>query len=400
MVLMQHRLNPRWLLFLTLLSLLPVPSLALQESGKWLAQDGERGLRPERQTIGLFRFVRDDEDVEFIHSLWRLPRDVRTSIRLAHARHERRGDFVLLRRSPSSSLGVDPLADVQELHEAYLVLERDPSAIALSSLEKATFCRLVFDESFHLRAELARGLDLELREIEGVQALMLASGRGAAAMADTVAAFQAALSRGDLAASRLRQIDRDLKLLTQSILQPEQPVLHPNHQRLWDLISLGDPTLISLEYSKLLESSRKARDLMRASLKTPGFDERAKAELRSRSTSIQRGRELLEELSLMIPTTAEGYSPPGDIGALSDSQRYERAGQLGMAAVGVDPLNPRTAYLCAIAIDFKLGRRTAAPFYDRFLALSGIRYYDSSTLSGRVLTPEETQALIAVRDQG
>ena len=402
---MKHRSGSRQLLAATLL-LLGAPCLgalgALGAADNWLAPDGERGLRPQRETVSLFCFARDPEDVRFLRELWSLPREVRTSLQLALAGHRRLGALDLLQLSPAppgSPVPADALEQLARLHSTYALVERDPGARRMDAAQARAFARLVLDDAFHLRARLLDGLELELRELDGVLALLLASGRGVAALADTERDFEALLARGDLAAARLRQIDRDLKLLARPIAPRVPPSVHPDEARLVELLLSGSASELSSEFGKLLERVRMQRARLLETLKTPAFDERERAALASRARSIARAKELLEELSLLIPATTEGRTAPGDIQALSDSERYERAIALGLSACSVDPLQPRLAYLCGLAVDFRHGGRSSARYFDRFLALSGIRFYDGRTYSERELGPEQRRALAAVREQ-
>ncbi|MEM7518506.1 MAG: hypothetical protein AAF368_16485, partial [Planctomycetota bacterium] len=77
----------------------------------------------------------------------------------------------------------------------------------------------------------------------------------------------------------------------------------------------------------------------------------------------------------------------------STQDRYGRLSLLSRAKLGLDPLNSELNYLAGISIDFLNGEQNALRYFDRFLALRGIRSGQGKTHLKRKLTPEEQRAL-------
>jgi hypothetical protein len=106
---------------------------------------------------------------------------------------------------------------------------------------------------------------------------------------------------------------------------------------------------------------------------------------------------LREEASQWLPEGEPGRRAPPDVQALAKHERMRGAGYRAIRGASVDPLDDELAWIAAHASDFLYGLLESRPWYDRFLALRGIRAHDHRTHAGRRLDARESEALEAVQ---
>ena len=87
-----------------------------------------------------------------------------------------------------------------------------------------------------------------------------------------------------------------------------------------------------------------------------------------------------------LPDEPEGQAAPADVQELSKSDRMRHAQFSGLRGLVFDPLDEDLTWAVAMGLDFVWGVIESRPYFDRFLALRGIRSHDHRTIRDRTLT--------------
>src|SRR4029453_8986601 len=93
----------------------------------------------------------------------------------------------------------------------------------------------------------------------------------------------------------------------------------------------------------------------------------------------------------------EGADAPPEVLKLSKTQRIKAARDAAFGGLVLDPLSEELVWIVAKSADFFDGQRISRPFFDRYLALRGIRANEWKTIGGRTLTADEREALDEVQ---
>ncbi len=206
--------------------------------------------------------------------------------------------------------------------------------------------------------------------------------------------------RVDLAAARLRAMRLDLEALraTGERTSPGRPdpawvtellgiAALPVGEEQWQAFAQLDARMQRRE-------QRMARDLF-------SFELRVTLDplLARREAAIERAHLLLLQVRELVPVTKEGAEPSKEVAALRKSERYSYALRLAAEGLGHDPLQDELCYYAGLSSDFAWGARESRPFFDRFLALRGIRGGDERTYhnADRTLDASEQHALSVVQ---
>ena len=81
---------------------------------------------------------------------------------------------------------------------------------------------------------------------------------------------------------------------------------------------------------------------------------------------------------------------------MKEVERYRQAIATGLEAVRLDPFDPELHFLLAEAYDFVEGQLFSRIYFDRYLALRGIRSYDYKSFRSRDLDGNDERALWVV----
>jgi hypothetical protein len=354
------------------------------------APDGERGFGSGRSMREVERLLRstDAEDRAFVASLREIASDVRVLLGLISARYRELGYFALLDSKEEASL------------ERLGYLFRERAARAAEELERGDdaavlLCRMLVDARFRARANVIDGLEFESLELEGGLALFFASLDGHAALDDREAELLA--RRVDLAAARLRNMRLDLEALRESPRDLE-PDWVPDLEELTALARARDRARLERELPPVLSRL----DLREQQMSNALFTWRQAAELQplleQRAAAFTRAQEILPRVRDLVPETGE--HAPAEVRAQPKSRRYAEAAGRAVEALSFDPLSEELNYLAGLASDFLHGEIESRRYFDRFLALRGIRAHDDRTYRDRRLTREEARALDAVQRIG
>lgn len=353
------------------------------------APDGHRGFgdRPDPDALReLFRKA-EGEDVRFLSELYRVARDVEVLAALARGRYARLGYFGLLEGRPPTQ----PRDDVADLYRAFEAARVVAGGEPLSHGRARALARALVDERFRAREPVLTSYREDVRELRGSLALFVAHARGRAELTEG-GELVALAQRADLAAARLRALRLDLEALHEPIAAP--PVGRAGSEELHAVLREGRPSETLLALAGAAEAgARRLAD----SLFTPRFDETHGRALAARADGRRRAERALLEMRLLIPTTEEGRAATrfADMRAVD---RYRRAADAGSEGLHADPLHADVQYLMGIAVDFFAGHLESARYFDRFLALRGVRHWEYDTFGHRDLDAAEEYALLVVAD--
>lgn len=357
------------------------------------APDGHPGLGTERSARDLAKYLRKPprKDRDAIESWSSLPGEVEVLWNEIARDARKRKLFEVVADAPGDPSLADLFATwrtaATDLHAA--LAESEPHAEALA--------RLHVDARFRTLADLHTDFALERRELMSGLAVLHGMNDGYVVLRDEEA--QEISARVDLAAARLRSMALDLDALVKSGADgPGRPTdalvdeclalaREPDEQARLRQLS-GFEARLSTTRDRLAEtlfSARLAREVELA--------------LRRREAAIQDAARRARELRPYLPETPEGAEPPEEIAELKKSHRYAYALRLAVEGLAIDPLNAELAYFAGLSADFTQGPRVTRPWFDRFLAIRGIREHDARGLE-RPLDAWETHALDEVRDGG
>ena len=377
------------------------------EAGWGRAPDGERGFGPGRTLREITRLLRSpaEEDRALVASLRQLETDLRILLGLVSDRYRDLGYFALLeivaeevKRETAPAPGEAP--PLERLGEVFR--ERASRAAAVfegDGPEADLLARMLVDARFRARAGVIEGLEFEMADLRAGLAVLHADLDGFASLRDHEA--EAIARRVDLAAARMRAAKLDLEALREGKLdETANAVWARDLERLLMLARSADAAQREKELPGILDRLDQREQAMSASLFTARQAAELEMPLTARAAAVANAAEMLPKVRAYLPGTAEGNQAGGEIGSLPKSRRHAYAAHLAAEALSYDPLGEELNYLAAEATDFLYGTIESRRWFDRFLALRGIRVHDHRTFQGRALTREEKRALDAVQATG
>lgn len=352
------------------------------------APDGKRGFgHPE--TISEMQDVlysKDEDSRDFVTRLFSLRSEYRIRRMLVRQLYERLGYFDLLAPSAEPELGA--LHDVffEGLDEALTRFEED-------GVYDETRSRMWADVSFALRAELLEEGAADLEDLNDGLLLLLAHRDGYVDLQNNEAGRIA--KRVDLAAARLRSTLLDLDSLSrhESWTKPAEEL----SKELLAACGLEDSEARTKEYLRLENQLRERMEGARTILFTTRLAETTKAAVGARNWNRNEAQVYLDDLLPYVPGTDEAKDAPKEIRDMAAQDRYGQILKLATAGTSYDPLSEDLNFYAAVASDFLYGELDALRWYDRYLAIRGLRAFNTSTTRGRVLTKKERAALDVVQ---
>jgi hypothetical protein len=358
------------------------------------APDGERGFGAGRSLRDIARLLRSsaEEDRAVVAQLFKLESDLRILQALVADQYKKRGYFELI--GPSAETSLDPLG------AAFRAKQRE----ALRDLTKGgaqseLLARMLVDARFRARVRATEGFEFEAADLKAGLALLFAHLDGFADLKDHEAELIA--RRVDLAASRLRAIRLDLEALREKPgSESSDAVWAQDLERLLMILNSNERDRREKELPQILERLDQREEGMCSALFTTRQAEELQALLAQRAAAVGSAEKMLPKVRELVPETPEGSSASAEIQALSKSRRYAYAAHTGVEALGFDPLNEELNYLVGLATDFNYGALESHRWFDRFLALRGIRTHEYKSYGDRKLTREERRALDAVQQPG
>lgn len=368
------------------------------------APDGEKGFGPDRSMRDIERLLRSssEEDRGHVAALYRLEQDIRVLLAMATDRYEELGYFGLLdvaqreeeRQTRAEEEWLNPL---ERLDAAF----RERTARASVELRDGgptaeLFAKLLVDSRFRTRALVIEGLEFEMLDLRAGMAVLHAHLDGSANLRDEEG--DAIAHRVDLAASRLRAAKLDLEALRED--RKDATASEAWGKDLEILLALArssDPERIDRELPAVIERLDQRETSMAAALFTTRLDAKLGAEIDRRALAIATAADLLSKIRPYFPGKPEAEKPDPEIQSLSKSKRYAYASRAVVEALNYDPLNEELNWFGGESSDFLWGAIESRRWFDRYLALRGIRVHDHRTYKDRTLTREEKRAIDAVQ---
>jgi uroporphyrinogen-III synthase len=135
---------------------------------------------------------------------------------------------------------------------------------------------------------------------------------------------------------------------------------------------------------------------MSSALFTTRLETNLADEIEKRQKDVGAAQELLPRVRALVL----GEKSDPKIKALSKNQRYTEAARDATAGLALDPLAEELNFLQGEISDFLQGSLESRRFFDRYLALRGIRVHDYRTYQGKSLSREERRAIDVVQAAG
>ena len=271
---------------------------------------------------------------------------------------------------------------------------RASTELAVGDERARAFAVCLLDPAFGVRRLAQHGVERELLELRGGLALLLASQTGAVYLSDEEAVSIA--RRVDRSAALLRTLISDMDLLEASDFAGE-PV---EDQAVDALISAARTPRKDMREELLRAQLGATEDTVRrmaASLSSARLRRALSAELAARDAAVEAAAERLLELELLIPGRVPDEQVPREILGMSKQDRHSLALRHALEGLGEDPFSPELNFYAAAATDWIADDARSRPWFDRFLALKGIRAHDHRTYQGRELSVDEQRALDVVQ---
>ena len=125
----------------------------------------------------------------------------------------------------------------------------------------------------------------------------------------------------------------------------------------------------------------------------PRLERRLAAEFDKREAFDVLAAQHLERALRFLVVPPYDKDPQREILQMSRAERHRYALSEGLRGLAADPLDEELTYWTGIATDFLFEPREGRRWFDRYLALRGIRATDHETTKDRELTAEEQYAL-------
>lgn len=355
------------------------------------APDGAPGFGYGRTRRELERFFRSNDGPEkaFLAELETLARDVELEIDAVDVRYEESGVYALL-----GDVSGTPARLGARFHE----LASDVGRVLRTGGSQADWlARLLTDQRFRVRANVIDGAAAELFDLRGALRLLSAQTDGWVDLTDGEVA--ALCERCDLAAARLRAIRQDLRALRDlPCAYGSNAPWQREHEQLLMFTRMHDHERIERDLDPLLARLDAAESAMSRPLFTTALAEQCGEELADRAQRVAQAEELVPQARALDPDRVSAVPATKAIAGMSKTDRRQRAAKLASEAVGFDPLDEEAVWIAAVTSDAAQGRFESRRWFDRYLALHGIRAHDDRTFRGRTLSGEEKRALDAVQE--
>ncbi len=365
-------------------------SIASEDEPTPTAPDGRPGLgvkRTARELSTIF-LSPTEEEAALLRGLTELDSDVRVLAEMARRTYVDRGYFTLLDHFTSQG--------IEALHLAYLDGEqRALDLTAKSSPEAEAWIGMFVDLRFRARLPILEAYRTEAREVQAGLALLRGISDGYIELKDSEARVIA--KRVDLASALLRAARLDLEVLRER--GDDSSPGQPDPAWMVELIGLtkirgGEERRVA--FKDLQDKIAGAQARLESVLFSPRLRSSLEGELQQRSLSRDKALEYLGQVKLLLHEFPEGFDPPPTLLKMRKTRRHQLALSEALRGIGFDPFNAELAYRAGLCTDQLYGPLESRQWFDRFLALRGIRLHLSGTTE-HGLSKEEEYALLIVR---
>ena len=358
----------------------------LQDPPEALAPDGHPGLGALSTSRELGRiFLRPEEhQTALLSGLAALDSDVRVLAEMTRRAYRERGYFRLLGRYESQDL--DLLAQRFERPADALL-----DFVASGSEEADAWVDLYLDLRFRARLPLLASFEGEAREIRAGLALLRGLSDGYVELKDTEA--RAIAARVDLSAALLRAIRLDLEALRERGESSSTGEAEPGWKiELIGLSKLRDEDARLEAFGRLEAKVNERLERVESVLFSHRLVARLGVELQRRELGRERALQHLDEVKLYMLDLPEGVSPPRELTKMTQFARYQHALSEALKGIGADPFDEELLYRTGLITDLLYDTQESRQWFDRYLALRGVRLHLSQTTE-RDLSEEERHAL-------
>jgi len=374
------------LLVLAITWLHAAPIAVAQEDPLPLAPDGRPGLGIEGDARSYGRFLRAPPAAEsaFLRGLEALEPEIRVLAEMVRRGYRERGYFRLLGRLEDQRLS--------ELHRRFGETELVALDLLVEGGEVAeAFAEMFLDLRFRARIDLLDSFELEMREVEVGLALLRATQHGFVELKSTEA--RAIAERVDLSASMLRAIRLDLEALRER--GDARAPGTPDPAWMAELIGLTKIRDKELQRIAFLDLQRKVThrlERLQGALFTPRLRKKLGTELARRAAGTEAAKKRAEKARLYLLISPEGDDPPREVLQMAKHRRHQYALSEALGGLAHDPLDEELTYWTGITTDYLYRNVDSRQWFDRYLAMRGIRVDQHSTIEGRQLTEWEEHA--------
>ena len=354
------------------------------------APDGRPALAGRGSAHELGRVLvrpRTPEERQLVGDLFGLEAAVKLRLALAARKLRVRGCMGLIEDPESGELG-------EQIERYDVLVERTATELAVGDGRARSLGVCLLDPAFGVRHAALTGIDRELLEVRSGLAILQASQVGHVFLGDDLAAEIA--RRVDRSAALLRTVMSDLDLLEASEFAGE-PISDDAIEALISAARTPEMSVRRLLLSRILDQPRAQVMRMAGSLSGMRLRVALSVELAARDAAVEKARIRIEELDRLVPGRIPEELVPAEIRAMSKQARYSLALRHANEGLAEDPFSQELTFYAALATDWSAGVRLSRPWFDRYLALRGIRAHDHRTYQGRKLEPDEQTALDEVQ---
>jgi hypothetical protein len=361
--------------------------VAAPQKAERLAPDGQRGLGETTKLSDLQKLLRSDKpaDVEFLKGLYSLENDARIQLSLLRERYRARGWF--------EWVGSE---DLNLLHESYRASAgRELAELGRAGRAGEAYAEMLCDTRFNVRAAILAGFELDARDLRCGLSLLRATADGPATLGPEETRM--VVARIDLAASGLRALNKDLLALRPTEVS-ESEERSPFYLELREIPRVPDRSDREAALKRVLGQLHKTEQSMQTSLFTAFLAPTVKSLRTWRERQILQAEPIRAEALAILPDTAQGRAATGGIEKYSKSERMRFAQNKGMEGLAFDPLDEDLTWVVAHSVDYQWASQYSRTYYDRFLALRGIRSNDDRTYRHKELDAREREALFVLQN--
>ena len=352
-----------------------------------LAPDGRPGLGTKRGAREVGALIRSPSknDEALLLGLRELSSDILVLREMARRIYEQRGYF--------DALGDAHDVELAALHASFRVdLKRAHDVLSAGGEAARALASLMLDLRFRLRMQLLDAAAEDVPELRRGLALLKGSQDGYYDLKDGEA--RAITRRVDLAAARLRAVRSDLDALRERGDANAPGSADPA----WgaELLGIANVPDAATRRSILQSVEGKLEQRMQrlsAVLFSPRLEPRLKSDLDKRRALLDQANVHLERAKSYLLLPPHDKDPSEVVLEMSRSERHHYAFSEGLRGLDLDPLNEQLTYCTGIAAAEFQDPRLSRAWFDRYLALRGIRSGDHRTMRDRELTPEETRCV-------
>jgi len=285
-----------------------------------------------------------------------------------------------------------------ELTQRYEELsQRSSTELAVGDERARGLGVCLLDPAFGVRYRAVKGVSEELTEVRSGLAILVATQVGYASLSDEEALIIA--QRVDRSAALLRSMMLDLDLLGASDFAGE-PVSTLAVDELIKAARKRGQEERKRALSALLSPVEAVIQRMAGSLSGVRLRAALSADLASREAARARAALHLEELARLVPGRLPEKDVPVEVLKMNKQERFEVAMRHAAAGLSEDPFSPELCFYMALSTDWLVDRVRSRSWFDRFLALKGVRAHDHRTYQGKELSEDVQFALDAVQSAG